>query len=106
VAALAYAVAHELDRDPSLLLRFRGCDAADEAPEPEPEPASPEVLGDDAWRAGPLPPPRELRPLPAGAVLKRLGQSGVRVGGNDLADVLERAYASFARHAERCTPRR
>jgi uncharacterized Zn finger protein len=106
VAALAYAVADELDRDPSLLLRFRGCDAEDEAPEPELEPEPAEVLADDDWRAGPLPPPRDLRPLPAGAVLKRLGQSGVRIGGDDLADVLERAYASFARHAERCTPRR
>ncbi|MBA3245756.1 MAG: hypothetical protein H0T61_11365, partial [Actinobacteria bacterium] len=39
---------------------------------------------------------RPRRPLPPGAVLKRLGPSGLRVGGNDLVDVLQRAYASFA----------
>jgi hypothetical protein len=102
VAALAYAVADELDRDPSLLLRFRGCGAEDEASaEPEPEQAPAEAFDGDPWEAGPLPPPRDLRPLPAGAVLKRLGPSGVRVGGQDLADVLERAYAAFAASARR-----
>ena len=50
----------------------------------------------DAWQAGPLPEPRALRPLPVGAVLKRLGPSGLKVGGLDLNDVLQRAYASFA----------
>jgi len=34
-------------------------------------------------------------------VLKRLGQSGIRVDGADLADVLQRAYASFAASADR-----
>jgi uncharacterized Zn finger protein len=99
VAALAYAVADELDRDPSLLLRFRGCDAEEEAPAVEPEPAPVEAFDGDPWEAGPLPPLRELRPLPAGAVLKRFGPSGVRVGDEDLADVLTRAYASFAASA-------
>jgi hypothetical protein len=28
--------------------------------------------------------------------MKRLGPSGLRLRGNDLADVLQRAYASFA----------
>ena len=100
VAALAYVVADELDRDPSLLLRFRGCDEEEEpAAVDEPEPAPAEAFAGDPWQAGPLPPPRDLRPLPAGAVLKRLGPSGVRVGGVDLADVLKRAYASFAASA-------
>ena len=36
VAALAYAFAEEIDRDPSALLRWRGVDVAEEA-EPEPE---------------------------------------------------------------------
>jgi hypothetical protein len=36
-----------------------------------------------------------LRPLPPGAVLKRLGPSGVRVATVDLAEVLERAYRAF-----------
>ena len=101
VAAFAYAIASEIDRDPALLLRWRGCiarldeepEAEGEAtPEPEPEPASP-----DAWQAGPLPEPRPLRPLPVGAVLKRLGPSGIRAGEADLTDVLERAYAAFAK---------
>ena len=102
VVALTYAISAAIDRDPSLLLRWRGC--LDEAPptEPEPEPRSePESSVEltapaDAWRGGALPPPRPPRPLPAGAVLKRLGPSGLRAGGGDLSDVLQRAYASFA----------
>ena len=101
IAAVAYAVAEELDRDPSLLLRFRGCDAEDEAaPVDEPEPAPVEVFDGDPWEAGALPPTRDLRPLPAGAVLKRFGPSGIRVGEVDLADALKRAYASFAASAQ------
>jgi hypothetical protein len=99
VAALGYAFAEEIDRDPSALLRWRGVDAV-EPEDDEPEPA--EVgssLPADAWQAGPLPAPRPLRPLPVGAVLKRLGPSGLRVGTDDLVDVLERAYAEFARTA-------
>lgn len=93
-AALAYAFAREIDRDPAVLLRWRGCEAQVEV-EPE-APAAPRVMPEDAWEAGPLPEPRPLRPLPTGAVLKRLGPSGLRVGGADLAEVLQRAYASFA----------
>jgi uncharacterized Zn finger protein len=100
VAALAYAVANEIDADPSLLLRWRGCVAAPELPR-EPEAASTaepavDLTDDDPWRAGTLPEPRPLRPLPVGAVLKRLGPSGLQLGGEDLAVVLQRAYASFA----------
>ena len=99
LAALAYAFAREIDRDPSMLLRWRGCDAQEEA---EPTvPATPRVMPADAWEAGQLPEPRPLRPLPTGAVLKRLGPSGVRVGGTDLAEVLQKAYASFAASARR-----
>ena len=76
------------------LLRWRGCEAQEEL-EPA-TPAAPLVMPEDAWEAGPLPEPRPLRPLPTGAVLKRLGPSGLRVGGTDLAEVLQRAYASFA----------
>lgn len=96
VVALAYVLAAELDRDPSLLLRWRGC--LDEAPAVEPERAVPVPVATsaDAWAGGPLPEPRAPRPLPPGAVLKRLGASGLRSGGNDLADVLQRAYALFA----------
>ena len=99
LAALAYAFAKEIDRDPSTLLRWRGCNAEEE---PQPTvPAAPRVMPADAWEAGPLPEPRPLRPLPTGAVLKRLGPSGVRVGGTDLAEVLQKAYASFAASARR-----
>jgi hypothetical protein len=100
VAALAFAVADEIDADPSLLLRWRGCVAAPEVPtEAEvvstAEPSL-DLMDDDPWRAGVLPEPRPLRPLPVGAVLKRLGPSGLELRGEDLADVLQRAYASFA----------
>ncbi len=103
VAALAFAVAEEIDADPSLLLRWRGCVAAPEVPtEAEvvstAEPSL-DLMDDDPWRAGALPEPRPLRPLPVGAVLKRLGPSGLELRGEDLADVLQRAYASFAESA-------
>jgi hypothetical protein len=100
LAALAFAVADGIDADPSLLLRWRGCVAAPELPDevtavPDPEP-SVDLTDDDPWRAGAFPEPRPLRPLPVGAVLKRLGPSGLKLRGEDLADVLQRAYASFA----------
>lgn len=97
VVALAYAFAAEVDRDPSLLLRWRGC--LDDAPPAEPKPATPiraaAHADADQWTGGPLPAPRPPRPLPPGAVLKRLGPSGLRSGGTDLAEVLQRAYAVF-----------
>ena len=98
IAALAYAFAEEIDRDPSALLRWRGVGAVEEeVPEPTVEI---ETVPAEAWEAGSLPQPRSLRPLPVGAVLKRLGPSGLRVGADDLADVLERAYAEFAKRAK------
>jgi hypothetical protein len=104
VAALAYAVAEGIDADPLLLLRWRGCVAAPEAPdEPAPVPApesAVDLTDDDPWRAGTFPEPRPLRALPVGAVLKRLGPSGLQLGGQDLAAVLQRAYASFAASAD------
>ena len=95
LAAVAFAFAEEIDRDPGALLRWRGVDAV-EAPEREPV-VEVETVPPEAWEAGPLPQPGPLRPLPVGAVLKRLGPSGLRVGEDDLADVLERAYAEFAK---------
>ena len=83
VAALAFAVADAIDRDPSLFLLWRGCRAVDPTPT-------------DPWQAAALPEPRPLRALPNGAVLRRLGRSGIRVGGVDLADALGRAYDAFA----------
>ena len=86
VAATAFAFAHAVDADPSLLLRWRGC-------EPAEPPAS---RSGDPWHAGPFPAPRPRRPLPPGAVVKRLGRSGIRVGSVDLGDALEPAYRAFA----------
>ena len=91
VTAVAYAVARQIDDDPGLLLRWRGLDAA-EQPEERPVPT---VVPDEAWRAGPVPTPVPLRPLPVGAVLGRLGASGVDVAGEDVSIVLRRAYAAF-----------
>jgi hypothetical protein len=105
VAALAYAVAEGIDADPSLLMRWRGCVAAPGRPEEAPAASTPEppvdLTDEDPWRAGVLPEPRPLRPLPVGAVLKRLGPSGLKLRGEDLATVLQRAYVSFAATAER-----
>ena len=99
LAALAYAFAREIDRDPAMLLRWRGCEAQEEIELASP--VTPLVIPEEAWEAGRLPEPRPLRPLPTGAVLKRLGPSGLRVGGTDLAELLQRAYASFAASARR-----
>jgi hypothetical protein len=92
VAALAYVVADAIDRDPSLLLRWRGCEATEEE---TPRAAVVHPAGGDPWRARPLPTLGPARPLPVGAVLKRLGPSGIRTGSHDLAEVLQRAYTAF-----------
>ena len=91
VAAVAFTMADAIDRDPALLLRWRGC-------APVEPPAS---RSGDPWLAGPLPAPRSPRALPPGIVVKRLGRSGIRVGGRDLADVLEPAYRAFGATARR-----
>jgi hypothetical protein len=84
VAAVVAAVAAEIERDPSALLRFRGHAAraaTDEA---------------DAWRGGALPPlpPRARRP--PDSVPKRFGTSGIATADGDLVEVLVRAYGAFA----------
>lgn len=95
IAALAFAFADEVDGDPSALLRWRGCieNATDEIPPPTTE-ATTEA--GDPWQGDPLPETGEVRALPAGAVLKRLGPSGIPIGDADLAHVLRTAYAIFA----------
>jgi len=103
VAALAFAVADGIDADPSLLLRWRGCVAVAELPDeeevvPPPAPLA-DLTDDDPWRAGGFPEAPPLRPLPVGAVLKRLGPSGLKLRGEELATVLQRAYDSFAASA-------
>jgi hypothetical protein len=84
IAAVGVAFADAIDEEPVLLLRWRGC-ILDEV-----------AIGGDPWAGGDLPEPGEVRPFPMGAVLKRLGPSGIQVGDEELADVLERAYEAFA----------
>jgi uncharacterized Zn finger protein len=96
VAALTYVIADLIDGDPSLLLLWRGCNAV-EVVEMPPEPELVRSISTDLspWRAGRLPAPRRLRPLPAGAVLMCLGPSELRVSGGDLATSLQPAYRIF-----------
>jgi len=86
VAAVALAFADAIDADARLFLRWRGC-----VDEP-----TPEVVQGDPWVGGELPEPAAPRALPVGAVLKRLGPSGIQIGDEDLAEVLQRAYEAFA----------
>lgn len=102
VAAVAFAFALAIDEEPLLLLRWRGCieRASDDG---EADAGARELVFDPAdealWHTAPLPEPPPLRPLPVGAVLKRLGRSGMQVRGEELALVLQRAYESFAESA-------
>jgi hypothetical protein len=89
VAAVGYAVADAIDRDPSLLLRWRGCAEG--------------AAAGDPWQGGPLPELEGPRPHPAGVILMRLGASGIRIDDADLADVLQRAYAAFAGPSDELT---
>ena len=95
VIALGYVLAAAIDDDPSILLEWRGCTAA------EPEKPVPIALAPtgDAWAAGTLPEIGPARSLPVGSVLKRLGKSGLVIDGIDLRDALEPAYAAFARRS-------
>ena len=86
VAAVGLAFADAIDEDASLLLRWRGC-VDEDVPESE---------RIDPWAGGALPEPGGPRGLPVGAVLKRLGPSGILVGDEDLADVLQLAYEAYA----------
>ena len=91
VVAATFAFADRADGDPSVLLHWRGC--IDDPPAFEAQPAvRQERRTEDPWNGGALPDPREPRVVAAGAVLKRLGPSQVRVGDEDLSDVLSRAY--------------
>jgi hypothetical protein len=95
VRSLVRAFAERVDADPSALLRWRGCTPERARVERELH-DEPVAIPAEAWEAGELPVLRPPRPLPPGAVLKRLGPSGIRVGERDLADVLQRAYEAFS----------
>lgn len=93
VVAATHAVASAVDADPGVLLRWRGALPSAGAGAD----AAAAETNEDAWRGAPVPTsPPELRGR-AESVLKRLGQSGVRAGGEDLADVLSKAYEALAR---------
>ena len=95
LVALAFAFADAIDADPRVLLRWRGC--TDDTPVEVAVPALEVALpAGDPWRGGPLPEPGAVRALPVGAVLQRLGPSGISVGLDDLADVLKLAYAELS----------
>ena len=95
VAATARAVADAIDADPSVLLVWRGCTPERARLPLELDDDEPELPAAEEWEGGAIPEPRPRRPLPPGAVLKRLGHLGVRVGERDLADVLQVAYDAF-----------
>ena len=83
VAAVAGAVAAEIERDPSTLLRFRGYAA---------RPAH----DDGAWQGGELPPLPPPARRPPDSVPKRFGASGIATADGELVEVLVRAYRAFA----------
>jgi hypothetical protein len=83
VAAVARAVAEQIERDPAVLLRWRGHGAGT-------------VRAGDVWRGGALPPlPAPARRPPESAP-KRNGASGITTADGDLVEVLTRAYTAFA----------
>jgi uncharacterized Zn finger protein len=87
VAAVAYAFADEIERTPRVLLRWRG--VADVSEEET-------AASTDPWQGKELGPLGEARPMPTHAVLKRLGPSGMYLGGNeDLATALRIAYEAL-----------
>ncbi|HET7128153.1 MAG TPA: hypothetical protein VFJ93_03660 [Gaiellaceae bacterium] len=83
VAAVAGAVAEEIERDPSTLLRFRGY-------------ATRPADDDGAWRGGELPPLPSPARRPPDSVPKRFGASGIQTADGELVEVLVRAYRAFA----------
>lgn len=89
VAAAGLALADEIDRDPATLLVWRGCLASAEF-----------VEAGDPWEGRALPELDPVRVRPVGVVLQRLGPSGIRVGDEELEDVLLRAYSTFPADAE------
>jgi hypothetical protein len=83
VAAVAGAVAAEIERDPSALLRFRGF-------------AARPTHDDGAWRGDELPPLPPPARRPPDSVPKRFGASGIPTADGELVEVLVRAYRAFA----------
>jgi hypothetical protein len=93
VAVAAYAFADEIEGTPRVLLRWRG--VADLAAAESESPVDP-------WQGTELRPPQESLEMPTFAVLKRLGQSEMSVGGHDdLATSLRAAYQALSQPVTR-----
>ena len=73
--------------EPALLLRWRGCLAGEDGG----------AVGATRGSAASYRRRARCARSRSGAMLKRLGPSGIAVGDEDLAQVLERAYEAFAR---------
>ncbi|MGN6799777.1 MAG: hypothetical protein ACTHKS_16670 [Gaiellaceae bacterium] len=82
VAAVAGAVAAEIERDPATLLRFRGY-------------AAQAAHDEGAWTGGELPPLPPPARRPPDSVPKRFGASGIPTADGELVEVLVRAYRAF-----------
>jgi hypothetical protein len=89
VVAVAYAVADEVERSARVLLRWRGVARSDEAAEGSRDP----------WRGTELGKLEPGRSMPRHAVLKRLGSTGMQLGGDDLAIPLQVAYDALVASA-------
>ncbi len=86
-AAVVFAVAEEVERSARVLLRWRGVAGVDD------ETAE---SSRDPWRGKELGELEPARNMPRHAVLKRLGPTGMQLGGDDLAISLQIAYEVLA----------
>jgi uncharacterized Zn finger protein len=121
VAAVCYLVAEQFDRDPFVLLAWRGCERDEvlqrlrelrganvaSAPGPlTPAPSSSPPLSDCVagfWRAGPGLASVQIRPSAAetaGAVLSQLPQSVADARGQELRELLAPVYKEMAAAAQ------
>jgi uncharacterized Zn finger protein len=89
-AALVYAFAAEVDSNPDLVLRWRGC-----APRTMSSdlPAVPRTS--HPWSGGTFPVITDRRTIRATSIPRRLGPSGVNAGKQDLADALAAVYSTL-----------
>jgi uncharacterized Zn finger protein len=123
-AAVCYLMAEAFDRDPFLLLAFRGRDRAallaelralrgesatgggnENSPASEPAPSAPKLAGfvPNFWNSGPELAEVHIAPRAAdvpGAVLRQLPRGVLVVRGRDITDLLDTAYARLAVDAE------
>jgi hypothetical protein len=87
VVALAHEVADEVEGSARVLLQWRGVVTVDEETDEGSR---------DPWRGKGLGELDPARKMPRYAVLKRLGPTGMQLGGDDLANPLQIAYDALA----------